>query len=345
MEEKKVSTGLLTEDRLRPFLPFLEDDNITDVDWNGDALWVNTIHNESIKIPDDQHTVTKEYINTFVQNVANSVSQRFNKEKYKLEADTDEYNLRITLLHESVAKTGHAVCLRKTTKEPRFTYDTLVENNYCSKEVLNLLINCVIGKCNIIICGDPEAGKTEFGKYLSLYIPDNQKTITIEDTLEWHYHDLKPNASHIPLQINENFTYTEALKECMRINPKRIILSEVRSVEAMNLIEAWNAGAKGITTLHCDDVRKIPDRILNMMPTRMDAERLHNNVYENLDVGVLIRKRKNEDDVFYRYIDQMYFFGRDDEKNVCYEFIKDGKIVNKNLPESKVIKLKREYID
>lgn len=344
MEEGKILTGILTEERLKPFLPFLKDDDITDVDWNGDALWVNTIHNESMKIPNDQHTVTKEYINAFVQNVANSISQHFNKEHYKLEADTDEYNLRVTLLHESVAKIGHVVCLRKTTIKPRLSYDTLLQNNYCSKEVLNLLINCVIGKCNIIICGEPEAGKTEFGKYLSLYIPDDQKTITIEDTLEWHYHELKPNASHILLQVNKNFTYTEALKECMRINPKRIILSEVRSVEAMNLIEVWNAGSKGITTLHTDDVRKIPDRILNMMPTRMDAERLHNNVYENLDVGVLIRRRKDKDDVFHRYIDQIYFFDRVNEENMCYAFVKDGKIVSKELPESKVTKLNREYI-
>ena len=57
----------------------------------------------------------------------------------------------------------------------------------------------------------------------------------------------------------------------MRINPKRILLSEVRSVEAKNLIELWNTGSKGITTLHTDDVRKIPDRMLNMMPTTLDA--------------------------------------------------------------------------
>ncbi len=49
-----------------------------------------------------------------------------------------------------------------------------------------------------------------------------------------------------------------------------------------------------MTTLHTDDVRNIPDRILNMLETRVDADdRLENDIYQAMDVGVLIRKKKN----------------------------------------------------
>ena len=345
MEEKKISTGLLTEDRLRPFLPYLNDEEITDIDWHGDSLWVNTIYNESKMIPANQHTVTKEYINSFVQNVANSQSKFFNKENYKLETDSEELCLRITCLHESVAKTGTAVFLRKTTIKPRLSYNKLINEKYCSEQILNLLINCVIGKFNVVVGGGPEAGKTEFGKYLSLYIPEEQHTITIEDTLEWHYHELKPNASNTPLQVNENFTYEEALKECMRMNAKRVILSEIRSVEAMRLIELWNAGSKGITSIHTDDGRKVPDRILNMMPTRLDAERLENNIYENLDVVVMLRRKKDENGKLYRYIDQIVFFDRVDGENKYYMFMNNGNVIDMELPKTKVEKLKKEYIE
>lgn len=241
-------------------------------------------------------------------------------------------------------KTGTSVFIRKTTKETRFSYDSLIKSGYCSKDTLNLLINAVQGKLNIVICGEPEAGKTEFGKFLSMYIPDNEHTVTIEDTLEWHYKDLKPGASHTSLQVNEVFTYTDALKECMRINPKRILLSEVRSVEAKNLIELWNTGSKGITTLHTDDVRKIPDRMLNMMPTRLDAERLRNNIYENLDIGILIR-RKKVGNVIQRYIDQIACFSRIDEENLCRMILEDGRLVNNKLPADKMSVLCKAGID
>lgn len=207
-----------------------------------------------------------------------------------------------------------------------------------------MLINAVVCKFNVVICGEPEAGKTEFGKFLSLNIPDNQHTVTIEDTLEWHYKDIKPAASHTALQVNNNFTYTDALKECMRINPKRILLSEVRSVEAKNLIELWNTGSKGITTLHTDDVRKIPDRMLNMMPTRLDAERLRNNIYENLDIGLLIRRKKVGNEIK-RYIDQIAFFSRINEDNLCTIVLENGKLLENKFPEDKLIKLKKEGID
>lgn len=130
----------------------------------------------------------------------------------------------------------------------------------------------------------------------------------------------------------------------MRINPKRILLSEVRSVEAKNLIELWNTGSKGITTLHTDDVRKIPDRMLNMMPTRLDAERLRNNIYENLDIGILIR-RKKVGNVIQRYIDQIACFSRIDEENLCCMILEDGRLVNKKLPSDKMSVLGKAGID
>ena len=161
-DEDRILTGILTEERLKPLLPFLSDAEITDIDWHGDSLWVNTIHNESIRIPDDEHEVTSEYIDSFVNNIANSQSKYINKLNYKLEAESEELCLRITCLHESVAKTGTSVFIRKTTKKSRFTYEGLLKAGYCSKETLNMLINAVVGKFNVVICGEPEAGKTEF---------------------------------------------------------------------------------------------------------------------------------------------------------------------------------------
>ena len=106
----------------------------------------------------------------------------------------------------------------------------------------------------------------------------------------------------------------------------------------------WNTGSKGITTLHTDDVRKIPDRMLNMMPTRLDAERLRNNIYENLDIGLLIRRKKVGNEIK-RYIDQIAFFSRINEDNLCTIVLENGKLLENKFPEDKLIKLKKEGID
>ena len=61
------------------------------------------------------------------------------------------------------------------------------------------------------------------------------------------------------------------------------MLSEARSKEVKYLLQSWSTGVRGMTTLHTDDVRNIPDRILNMLESRVDAERMAVS-YTHLDV-------------------------------------------------------------
>ena len=100
-----------------------------------------------------------------------------------------------------------------------------------------------------------------------------------------------------------------------------------------------------MTTLHTDDVRNIPDRILNMLETRVDADRLENDIYQAMDVGVLIRKKKNGAGQVYRYIDQVCFFDREGQKNKIIMAVTDGNLVLKEFPESLLRRFKREGVD
>ena len=127
------------------------------------------------------------------------------------------------------------------------------------------------------------------------------------------------------------------------MNPKWIMLSEARSKEVKYLLQSWSTGVRGMTTLHTDDVRNIPDRILNMLESRVDAERMENDIYQALDVGILIRKRRNEDGVVYRYIDQVCFFYRENYTN--HVFVSDGQIVTHDIPNVILRRFKREGVN
>lgn len=88
-------------------------------------------------------------------------------------------------------------------------------------------------------------------------------------------------------------TYTKAIKTCLRQNPQWVLLSEARSTEVKYLIECFSTGLHGLTTLHTDDVRKIPDRISNMMEDASAQNRVVNDVHTFLNVGIMIRKTSN----------------------------------------------------
>lgn len=295
-----------------PLWSFVASNEITDIDYNGKEIWLTNIFNERFRANQQFVTqyMTPAFVEQFTQRIANVVSRQFNKRNPELEAETSE--LRVTILHESVAKSGRSISIRKTPPLIRLTAESAIAEKFCSEELLAVLINCVKTKMNITFCGMPGIGKTECVKFFSQFIPANERVITIEDTLEIRYAETNPGKDCIEMKVSEDvFGYSEAIKSCLRMNPKWIMLSEARSKEVKYLLQSWSTGVRGMTTLHTDDVRNIPDRILNMLESRVDAERMENDIYQALDVGILIRKRRNEDGVVYRYIDQVCFFYRE----------------------------------
>lgn len=340
---------MLSDAQFGPFLPFLNDKSITDIDYNGQELWVKDIFNRRRRVaePGITEQLTDGFIRGFAQNVGNLVGRNLNPIDNIIEAETED--LRITVLHDAVAVSGLCICIRKTPTVQRITPLSALKEHYCEEEVLHLLANCVKAKLNMVFCGEPGVGKTECAKFLTIFIPPEQKVITVEDTREVHYREINPGKDCVELRVNEHFSYEDALKEVLRMNPNRVMLSEARSVEVKQLVECWTTGITGFTTLHTDDVRKIPDRILNMMPSRQDAERLANDVYVGMDVGILLDTRYHADlEKTERYISQIGFFSRENHKNICNLMVRSGKLVRDKenvIPENIRVKMEKAGIE
>ena len=258
------------------------------------------------------------------------MSKPFNKKNNLLEAETD--TLRISIVHESVAISGRSICIRKSMPMLRMQVKKMVEDEYVAVPVLELLTNCVAAKMNFVFCGEPGAGKTECAKFFMQFIRKEERVITIEDSLEIHYANINPGADAVELRVGKGFDYTDAIKASLRQNPSWLMLSEARSVEVTSLLEQWSTGVHGFTTIHLDDVRKLPDRILNMMNNVNDAQRMENRIYRYVNAAVLIRKIESSDGKVRRYIDQLCFFSREEGKNRIYMIVDDGALVSKELP-------------
>lgn len=314
-----------TVDNFGPLLKFILDDAITDVDWNGKQLWLTSVSNVRTLIKDLE--VDEDFIRRFAQRIANLNGTQFNKLNPVLEAETE--NLRISILHETRAITGLSCCIRKTPPCNRITTKQAIETNYCKAELLHLLANCVRAHMNIIFCGEPKSGKTELAKYLSRFIPDEERVYTIEDVLEWHYPELKPNADCVQIKIDDDFTYTDAIKASLKQNPRWLCITETRGNEVRELIKGFSTGVSGMTTLHTDDVAKVPQRMVNMVEDDIDTIRFENNVYEFIDVAVLISVNIDGTGKRHRHISQVGFFVKDNKShsNYCRIVYSEGRFV------------------
>lgn len=350
MEEMSKSI-LLDDAGFGPLLPYILDETVTDVDYNGTDLWLTDIR--KVRKKADASVVSQKFLEVFTNKVSMAVERPFNPANPILEAESDE--LRITAVHESATSTGRAFCIRKAPSVPRYDAAGLIRQGYCEKDALAFLINCVRAKMNFVICGDTGAGKTEFAKFLSGFIRPQDKVITIEDNPEWHYARLNPGHDCIAIKVRKEkagdasqgasvMSYTNAIKTCLRLNPAWIMLSEARSKEAKSLLECWSTGVKGITTIHTDHVLKIPDRFLNMIQDSVDADRVVNDIYDFLDIGILLRARQMPDGGSRRYIDQMCAFDRSKGENKAWLLIDEGRFLNRDLPPALKKKMERAEI-
>ncbi len=314
------------KDFFGPLFPLIEDPMITDIDYNGIALWVTDTQNLRYEAKDIQ--VTPAFVEEFSARVANVVSKPFHKQSPVLEAETE--TLRITVIHESISMLGRGFSIRKSLPMVRLTRENMVKSGYASEGVIQFLQSCVEHQRNLVFCGEPGVGKTECAKFFSQFIPQSSRVITIEDTPEWHYSKIHPEADCIEIRLNASMDYTLAIKTGLRLNPKWMMVSEVRSKEVQYLIESLSTGVRGMTTLHTDDVAKIPDRMLNMMGD-VGNSRMENDIYSFIDIGVLIRRKAFVDDTgkmqVRRYIDQVCAFHRDHGNNRIHMLVEDGKLL------------------
>lgn len=316
-----------TAEHFGVFGKYISSPNVTDVDYNGSSLWITDFEKGRYEVKEE---ISEQFLNSFTHNISNCVNKQFNNANKILEADTRE--LRISIIHDSAATSGISICIRKSPCFVRNTIQSMLEEQYCSKEVLQLLLNCVRAKMNFVFGGEPGSGKTECAKFFMQFIPKEERVITIEDSLEIHYPEINPGADAVELRIGPGFTYTDAIRACLRQNPKWLVLSEARSIEVTSLLEQWSTGVNGFTTIHLDDLRKLPDRIQNMMDNVNDVERMENRIYRYVNIGILIRAIEQPDKGIRRYIDQLCFYSRENNENKIYMIVEDGEVVSKELP-------------
>lgn len=313
----------LEEEIFGDLLPFIQDEQITDINYNGSALWVDHLVKGRYCVP--SYRADNRFLNRFSMRIANMMNRSFNQYEPLLEAETDE--LRISIIHESVTNTGRSISIRKTPGVRRLNRRRMLETGYCSEELDIFMANGIRAGLTLVAAGLPGAGKTEYLKAMTAYIPPACKVITVEDNLEIRYRTINPDKDGIEIKVGDTFSYGKAIKASMRQLPGWLILSEARSQEVQYLLESMSTGVSCMTTIHTDDVRKIPDRFCSMM-----KKDVTNDVYSFLDIGVLVGCYNMPGKGICRRIEQAALFDRSQGENTITVFYEDGHMVHPQLP-------------
>lgn len=176
---------------------------------------------------------------------------------------------RVNAVIPPVALDGPVLTIRKFPREP-ITMEKLLELDSLTPEAADFLKKAVEAGYTILIGGGTGSGKTTFLNALSQYIPRDQRVITIEDNAELQPQGI-PNLVRLEcrqanIEKSQEITIGDLLKTCLRMRPSRIIVGEVRSQEAAQLLQAVNVGNDGsLSTIHANTCQDMVSRLETMV--------------------------------------------------------------------------------
>jgi pilus assembly protein CpaF len=248
---------------LRPLEPLLLNVEVSEIMGNPDGSWWS--ERDGILRPEPTIQMTANTLRTGLEVIANQMGKRLDENNPVLHVQLPDGS-RLAAVIPPVAKPAPALTIRKFTSR-HFALEDLVKRGMVSPCLATFLSEQVRSGKTILISGGTGTGKTTLLRILADAIPDEQRIVVIEDTAELRL--TKPNVVAVECQsdtFKSSVTFEDLLKSALRWRPDRIILGEVRSVEARTLLDAFNTGHSGsLATIHANSAEKALRRFANLV--------------------------------------------------------------------------------
>jgi pilus assembly protein CpaF len=250
---------------LGPLEPLLKDDTIADIQVNSyNQVFIERagqLEETDIQFKDEDHLMR------IITKIVSAVGRRVDESSPLVDARLHDGS-RVNAAIRPVAIDGPMVSIRKFSKRP-YTLERLVSGNSMANGMRLLLTAAVKGRKSIIVSGGTGSGKTTMLNALSSQISGRERLITIEDAAELQLqqkHVCRLETKPPTLDGRNEVRQRELLKNALRMRPDRIIIGEVRSEEAFDMLQAMNTGHEGsMCTIHANTPRDALSRLEQMI--------------------------------------------------------------------------------
>jgi len=264
-----------------PIQRLLEDNTITEVMVNGPRqVYIERsgkLQKTNVQFEDDDHILR------VIEKIVLPLGRRIDRESPTVDARLPDGS-RVNAVIPPVAIDGPSITIRKFS-EDKLQVDDLIEFGSITPTASNFLKACVVGRLNIVISGGTGSGKTTLLNVLSSFIPLEDRIVTIEDSAELQLHqDHVVRMETVPANLDGKgeVSIRKLVKNSLRMRPDRIVVGEVRSGEAIDMLQAMNTGHDGsLTTLHSNSPRDALSRLETMammagldLPVRIVREQI-----------------------------------------------------------------------
>lgn len=279
-----------------PLAPLLRDQGVDDIIVNGPghvyAERGGLLEKVETRFRDDAHLMN------IIQRIVGPIGRRVDEASPYVDARLADGS-RVNIVIPPVALDGPTLSIRKFRLQS-MTIEDCVAGQVMSADMAAYLSAAVRSRLNILICGGTGAGKTTLLNMLSTFIGDRERLITIEDAAE-----LQLRQSHVvrletrppTVDGSREVSSRELVRNALRMRPDRIILGEVRGVEAVEMLQAMSTGHDGsMATLHGNSPRDAFARLemlLGFAGVQSDVRAIRRFIANSVHVVVQLQRLSN----------------------------------------------------
>jgi len=248
-----------------PITPLLNDPEINEVMVNGpDQVYVERhgkLELSDITFRDNDHLFH------IIERIVAPLGRRIDESSPMVDARLPNGS-RVNIIIPPLALNGPTITIRKFSDNP-YTVNDLIRFGTMTAEVAQFLKACVEARLNIIVSGGTGSGKTTTLNVISSFIPSDERIVTIEDAAELQLkqnHIVRLETRPPNVEGKGAVSIRDLVRNSLRMRPDRIIVGEVRSGEALDMLQAMNTGHDGsLTTAHANSPRDILSRLETMV--------------------------------------------------------------------------------
>ncbi|WP_045226562.1 CpaF family protein [Methyloterricola oryzae] len=250
---------------LGPIEPLLADSTIADILVNGSGrIYVERygkLELTPLRFQNDAHLLN------VIDRIVSSVGRRIDESSPMVDARLKDGS-RVNAIIPPLAIDGPTLSIRRFTID-RLHMEDMIELGTLTATMGELLKGIVKARLNVLISGGTGSGKTTLLNVLSGYIPETERIITIEDSAELQLqqpHVVRLETRPPNIEGRGEIRQRDLVRNSLRMRPDRIVVGEVRSDEAFDMLQAMNTGHDGsLTTVHANSSRDALGRLENMV--------------------------------------------------------------------------------
>jgi pilus assembly protein CpaF len=247
-----------------PIRKYLEDPAVSDIMINGPSQIF--VEKKGLLHLTDARFPSREALMAALRNAAQFVGKHVDEEHPILEGRLPDGS-RLEAVIPPAAPDGPAISIRRFFKET-LTIERLIGFDALTQDAALTLHALVAAKMNIVVAGGTGSGKTSMLNALSSFIPPGERVVVIEDSRELQLqreHVVQLEARPPDPRGKGAVSIRDLFKATLRLRPDRIVVGEIRSGEALDLVQAMTSGHGGcLTTVHATYPRDTLTRLETM---------------------------------------------------------------------------------